>query len=140
MGQVISEFGVNRPFPNNPSPSEEEYREIQASLNHARNFQERMEIFLATPIPHKELMSNLLPRLSDPWPSGYRSLVETLAPIEDVLPCGLTPQYPGRTSNPAPAVSNYRSVSSPPIRSIARWKPSVPVVSGPSNVGGQHPT
>ena len=86
MGQVISEFGVNRPFPNNPSPSEEEYREIQASLNHACNFQERMERVMATPVPHKEPMLALLPCLTNPWPSRYSPLAKTLAPVDDVPP------------------------------------------------------
>ena len=82
-----------------------------------------MEIFFATPIPHKEPMSALLPGLSYPWPSRYRSLAENLAPIEDVPPHGMTPEYPSRTSNPAPVVSNSRSVSSPPIPSMAGGQP-----------------
>ena len=42
MGQAIASFGVNRPSPGQSSPGEEEYRQIQASIHHAHDFQERM--------------------------------------------------------------------------------------------------
>ena len=42
MGQAITSFGVNRPSPKKSSPSEEEYRQIKASIHHAHEFQERM--------------------------------------------------------------------------------------------------
>ena len=42
IGQAISSFGVRRPSLENSSPSEEEYRQIQASIHRARDFQERM--------------------------------------------------------------------------------------------------
>ena len=35
MGQAISSFGVNRTSPEQTSPDEEEYRQIQASIHHA---------------------------------------------------------------------------------------------------------
>ena len=38
MGQYLYEFGVTRPYFDNPPPSEDEYRRIQASLDHSRNF------------------------------------------------------------------------------------------------------
>ena len=82
-------------------------------------------------------MSALLPHLSDPWPSGYRSLAETLAPIEYVPPHGMSPNNPGQTSNPI--VLNPRSVSSPPITSVAGGQSSAQMVSVHSNVGGGEP-
>ena len=63
MGQAISEFGVIRPYFENPPLNEDAYRIIQASLDRASNFQERMDRVMATPIPHKEPMSALLPHL-----------------------------------------------------------------------------
>ena len=38
MGQEISSFGVNRTSPEQTSPGEEEYRQIQASIHCARDF------------------------------------------------------------------------------------------------------
>ena len=66
MGQAISEFGVIRPSFENPPLNEDAYRRIQALLDHARNFQERMDRVMDTLVPHKEPMSALLPHLSDP--------------------------------------------------------------------------
>ena len=65
MGQSISEFWVTRPSFDNSPPGEDEHKRIQASIDHARNFQERFERIIAFPIPHKEPMSALLPRLLD---------------------------------------------------------------------------
>ena len=84
-------------------------------------------------------MSTLLPHLSDPWTFGYRSLSMSLDPIDDLLDRGVTPHNTGQTSNPTPTISHPRSVSSPPIPSMAGGKPSVPVASIPSNVGGKPP-
>ena len=66
MGQSISEFQAIRPSFENHPLNEDAYRRIQESLSRARNFQERMDRVLATPVPHKEHMSTLLPRLTDP--------------------------------------------------------------------------
>ena len=38
MGQAISSFEVNRTSPKKTSLGEEEYRQIQASIHHARRF------------------------------------------------------------------------------------------------------
>ena len=35
MGKAIASFGLNRPSPEQYSPSEEEYRQIQASIHYA---------------------------------------------------------------------------------------------------------
>ena len=120
MGQDLSKFGVTIPSFENPPPGEDEYRRIQASLDHAHNFQERVERIIPSPVSHKEHMSALLPCLSNPWPSGYRTLAENLGPIDDIPPHGVTSHIPGQTSNPT--VLNPRSVSSPPIPSVAGGK------------------
>ena len=129
MGKSISNFGVIRPSFENPPLNEDAYRRIQELLNRACNLLERMDRVMATPIPHKEPMSALLPRLTDPWPSGY-------SPLSDDAPShGLSPRDPIQTSNPT--FLNPRSVSSHPIPSIAGTKPSAQVVFVPSNIGGQ---
>ena len=71
MGQSISEFRVTRHSFENPPPREDEYRRIQASLNHARNFSKRMEIIVPSNVSYKELVSSLFPHILDPWPSEY---------------------------------------------------------------------
>ena len=76
-----------------------------------------------TPIPHKVPMSSLLPHPSNPWPSGYSPLPETLTPVDDVPPCGMSPRMPGQTSNPI--VVNQRSTSSPPIPSATGGNPQL---------------
>ena len=66
MGRSIVKFGVNRTYLENPPPGEDEYRRIQASLDHAHNFLERMERIVPSPVSYKEPMSTLFPLLSDP--------------------------------------------------------------------------
>ena len=86
---------------------------------------------MATPLPHKEPMSTLLPCLSNPWPSGYSPLVD------EVPSRGMSPHDPGQTSNPI--VLNPSCVDSPPIPSIAWGKSSSQMVSIHSNAGGKPP-
>ena len=121
MGQAISSFRLNMPSPAQYSPSEEEYRQIQASVHRAHDFQERMQrldTILATPIPHKEPVSALLPRNTDPWP------LAKIKPSSDGHPTyGDSSCNPSQTSNSAPAVLSSRFVSSDPILSMARGKP-----------------
>ena len=134
MGHAIALFGVNRPPPEYSSPSEEEYRQIQSAIHHAQEFQERMQILdtiLATPIPHKEPMSALLPHNTDPWPNRYHSLVDSMKPIDPVE----TSKHPGQTSDPT--VANVRSVSSPPRSSRDGGESSNPVVSVTYSARGQ---
>ena len=117
MGQAIASFGVNRPSREQYSPSEEEYRQIQASIHRAHGFQERMQrldTILATPIPHKEHILALLSRNIDPWP------LAKIKPSSDGRPVyGETSCNPGQTSNSAPAALSSRSISSHPILSMA---------------------
>ena len=134
MGKSISSFEVNRPSPEKYSQGEEEYRQIQASIHRAHDFQERiqrLDTILAPPMPHNEPVLALLPCNTDPWPPGYHSLVDSLIPINLVEPS----HHPDQTFDPT--VSNVRFVSSPPMSSMAGGKPSTPVVSVPFNVGGE---
>ena len=62
---------VNRSYPEQTSPGEEYYRQIQESIHHARDFQERMQRLarvLDTLAPHNESILARLPRNTDPWP------------------------------------------------------------------------
>ena len=94
---------------------------------------QRLDTILATPIPHKEPMSNILPHNTDPWPAGYHSLADSMKPIDPVE----TSHHPGQTSDPT--VANVRFVSSPPRSSRPGGKRSTPVVSVPYSVGGKPP-
>ena len=125
-GQAISGFGVTRPCFKNPPLGEDEYRRIQASLDHAHNFLERMERIVPSPVSYKEPMSTLFPCLSDPWPSEYRTLTDTLGPFEEVSFSGVISHNPGQTSNPT--IVNKRSTSSPPIPSAVGGKSSSEMV------------
>ena len=92
---------------------------------------QRLDDILVTPIPHKEPMLALLPHNRNPWPDGYRSLDDSMKPIDPVE----TPPHLGQTFNPT--VANVCSVSSPPGSSRAGVKPSNPFVSVPYSVGGK---
>ena len=129
MGQAISEFGVIRHFFENHPLNEDAYRIFQESLIRARNFQERMDKVLDTPIPHKEPMSALSPHLTDPWPDGHSPL------FDDAPSRGLSPCDPCQTSNTT--VLNPRSITSPPIPVVVGGKSTTQVVSTYSNAGGQ---
>ena len=135
MGQDISSFGVNRISHEQNSPGEEQYRQIQASIHPACDFQEimhRLDRVLATPAPHTESISTRLPRNMDRCP-----MAELGASTNGHPAYGETSRNPGQTSNFAPAILNSRFVSSHPILSMDGGKPSVTVVSIPSNDGGQ---
>ena len=66
MGQSISEFRVIRPSPGNPPLGEEEHRRINASLDRAHNFSERVERIISPPVSRYETMSAHLPCNIDP--------------------------------------------------------------------------
>ena len=61
MGQAISDFGVIIPSLRNPPLGEEEKRRINASLDRARNFSERVERIIPPHVSHYETMSACLP-------------------------------------------------------------------------------
>ena len=64
---------------------------------------QRLDTILATPIPHREPMSALLPRNTDPWPNGYRSLADSMKHIDLVE----TSKHPRQTSDPTVANVSY---------------------------------
>ena len=56
MGQDIAKFGVISPSPGIPPLGEEEQRRINASLDRARNFLERVERIIPPPVSHYETL------------------------------------------------------------------------------------
>ena len=94
-----------------------------------------MERIIPSPVSYREPMSTLFPHLSDPRPSEYRTLADTLGPIEEVSFSGVISHNPGQTSNPT--VVNQRSTSSPPIPFAAGGQSSAKMVSIHSNIGGE---
>ena len=94
----------------------------------------RLDRVLVAPAPHTKSVSAILPCNIDPWP-----IAENRASTDGHPTYGDTSRNLGQTSNSTPIVLNSRSISSPPIISMAGGKPSVPVVSVPSNAGGQTP-
>ena len=56
MVQSIVEFRVIRHSPGNPPLGEEEQRRINASLDRARNFSERIERIIPPPVSHYETL------------------------------------------------------------------------------------
>ena len=86
---------------------------------------------MGTPPPH----SVVFPHNTDPWPTGYRSLVDSIKPIEPILDSNVTPHNPGQ--NPNPTTSHIMSVPNPLGSSAPGEQHSIPVSSTPSSVGGQ---
>ena len=67
------------------------------------------------------------PSCSAAVPMEYRSLVDSMRPIEPILDCTVTPHNPGQTSNPT--ASHIMSVPNPPKSSAPRAQHSIPVSS-----------
>ena len=93
----------------------------------------RLDTILATPVPHKELVSVILPCNMDPWPARYHSLADSMKPIEPIE----TSHHPGQTYDPI--VSNVRYVPIPPMTSMDGGKPSTPIALEPFNARGKPP-
>ena len=94
---------------------------------------QRLDTILETPIPHKEPMSAFLPRNTNPWPERYRSLADSMKPIDPVE----TSKRLGQTFDPP--IANVRSISSPPRYFRDGGKPSTLVVSVPYSAKGKPP-
>ena len=133
MGQAISYFGVIIPSLGNPPLGEEEKRRINASLDRACNFSERVERIIPSPAPHHETISARLPRLSDPWPDGYRSLAQIVGPIDEI------PFQGNLGQNDNPIVSHPGSVTRPPLPVMVAGESINQVMSAHCNTWGKPP-
>ena len=88
---------------------------------------------MATPPPG----STVFPCNVDPWPTGYRSLADSMKPIEPILDHVVTPYNPSQTTKPT--TSHVTSIPNPPRSSAPREQHSIPVSSVPSSAKGQPP-
>ena len=86
---------------------------------------------MGTPSPR----STVFPCNLDPWPVGYRSLADSMKPIEPILDRIMTPHNPGQTTNPT--TSHIMSIPNPPGSSAPGEQHSTPISSTPSSVRGQ---
>ena len=68
---------------------------------------------------------------------GYRSLVDSMRPIEPIIDRPITPHNPGQ--NTTSTTSHITSVLNPPRSSAPGAQPSIPITSLPSSAGGQPP-
>ena len=108
MGQAIASFGTRPTSSEDISPNEEERRQYQEVILHARELDNKIDSILGTPPPR----SVVFPRNLDPWPVGYRSLADSMKPIEPILDRNVTPHNPGQTTNPT--TSHIMYVPNPP--------------------------
>ena len=68
---------------------------------------------------------------------GYRSLVDSMRPIEPIIDRPLTTHSPGQISTPL--TSYVMSVPNPPKYFASGAQPSIPMSSVPLNAGGKPP-
>ena len=68
---------------------------------------------------------------------GYRSLVDSMRPIEPIIDHPLTTHNPGQFTTPL--TSHVMSVPNLPRSSTSVTQPSIPISSVPSNAGGEPP-
>ena len=73
----------------------------------------------------------------DPWHVGYRSLADSMKPIEPFLDRNVTPHNPGQTTNPT--TSHIMSVPNPPGSSALGAPHLILVSSIPSSAEGKPP-
>ena len=71
-------------------------------------------------------------------PVGYRSLADSMIPIEPILDRTMTPHNPGQTTNST--TSQIMSAPNPPGTSAPGAQHSIPVSSLPSSAGGEPPS
>ena len=69
---------------------------------------------------------------------GYRSLADSMKPIEPILDCAVTLHNLGQITNPT--TSHIMSVPNPPRFSALVEQHSIPISSTPSSVRGKPPT
>ena len=131
MGQAFASFGTHPTSSEDISPNEEERRQYQEAILHARELEKKIDKILGTPPPR----SAVFPRNIDPWPVGYNSLADSMKPIEPILDRAVTLHKPSQTTNPT--TSHIMSVPNPLEYSTRGEQHSIHVSSTPSIVGGQ---
>ena len=133
MGQDIDLFGTHPTSTKYISPNEEERRQYQTAILCARELEKKIDNILGTPRP----CSAVFRHIPDPWPMGYRSLADSMKPIEPILDRAMNLHNLGQTTNPT--TSHIMFVPNPPGSSAPRGQHSILVSSIPSSAGGQPP-
>ena len=119
IGQAIAPFGTGLNLSEQVSPDEEECRQCHAAILCAQEIERKIDDILGTPPSHSASV-----------PVGYRSLVDSMRPIELIIYHTVTPHNPGQTTNPT--TSHVIFVPNLPKSSVPRTRPSIPISSLPS--------
>ena len=127
IGKAITSFGTSLNFSEEVSLDEEECRQYHAAILHAQEIEKKIDDILGTPLSRSAAV-----------PVGYRSLADSMRPIESILDCIVTPHKLGQTSNPT--ASHIMSVPNPHGSSAFGVQHSIPISSSPSSAGGKPPT
>ena len=89
IGQAIASFSTHLNFSEEVSPNEVECRQYQEAILCAQEIEKKIDNILGTPPPRSAVV-----------PMGYRSLADSMRPIEPILDHTVTPNSLGQTSNP----------------------------------------
>ena len=84
MGQAIASFDTCPTSSEDISPNEEELRQCHTAILHAQEIEKKIDDTLGTP-PSRSIAILV----------GYRSLVDSMRPIELILDRTMTPHNPG---------------------------------------------
>ena len=126
IGQAIASFGTHLNFSEEVSPNEEERRQYQVAILHAQEIHKKIEDILGTPPPRSAVV-----------PVGYRSLVDSMRPIEPIIDHPIIPHNPCQNTNPT--TSHVMSIPNIPWSFSPRSQHSIPVSSLPSGAEGKPP-
>ena len=124
IGQAIASFGTCLNFSEEVSPDKEERRQYHAAILCAQEIEKKIDDILGTPPPR-----------STNFPMGYRSLADSMRPIEPIPHCTVTPHNPGQTANTT--TSHIMSIPNPPKSFAYGAQHSILVSSIPSSAGGK---
>ena len=122
IGQAIASFGTHVSSPE----SEEERRQYHATILRAQEVETQIDNILgSSPVRSTFLLV------------GYRSLADSMRPIEPIIDRPLTTHIPGQISTPL--TSYVMSNPNPPRYFASRAQPSIPVSLVHLNARGETP-
>ena len=120
VGQAIASFGTR----GISSKIEEERRQYCSAILRAKEIDKQID----------DILGPTLPR-STSVPRGYRSLAESMRPIEPIVDRPLTPHNPSQDTTPT--TSHVMSIPNLPRSFVPEIQPSILVLSTPSSAWGQ---
>ena len=123
VGQAIASFGTRV----NSSEDEEECRKYHATILHAQEIDKQIDDLLG-----------LTPSRSTSVPMGYRSLANSMRPIEPIIDRPITPHNPGQ--NTTSTTSHIMFVPNLPRDFAPGALPSIPISLIPSSARGKPST